>query len=129
MVRRYYKPGRMALCGIKKTLFCNDIETNQKYETFNERLIVVPSYNTHNNLMVYYRDSDSNSPPIPLPKPPMTECEPFLECMTEDKTPKTDYYLDCSYVSVLEFGSDHLSLREDVSKKISSQNLPGLNAH
>ena len=129
MVRRYYKPGRMALCGIIKTLFCDDIETNKKHEIFNKHLIVVPSYNTHKNLIFSSRDSDSNSPPIPLPKPPMTECEPFLECMTEDKTPKTDYYLDCSYVSVLEFGSDHLSLREDVSKKVSSQNLPGLNAH
>ena len=129
MVRRYYKPGRMALCGIKKTLFCDDIETNKKHEIFNKRLIVGPSYNTHKNLMVSYRDSDSNSPPIPLQKPLKTKCEPFLGCMTEDKTPKTDYYLDCSYVSVLECGSDHLSLREDVSKKISSQNLPGLNAH
>jgi len=129
MIRRYFKPGRMALCGIKKTLFCDDIETNKKHEIFNKRLIVGPSYNTHKNLMVSYRDSDSNSPPIPLQKPLKTKCEPFLECMTEDKTPKTDYYLDCSYVSVLEFGSDHLSLREDVSKKISSQNLPGLNAH
>jgi len=120
MVRRYYKPGRMALCGIKKTLFCDDIETNKKHEIFNKRLIVGPSYNTHKNLMVSYRDSDSNSPPIPLQKPLKTKCEPFLGCMTEDKTPKTDYYLDCSYVSVLDFGSAHLSLREDLFKKISS---------
>ena len=116
----------MALCGIKKTLFCDDIETNKKHEIFNKRLIVGPSYNTHKNLMVSYRDSDSNSPPIPLQKPLKTKCEPFFECMMKDKTPKTDYSLDCSYVSVLEFGSDHLSLREDVSKKYPAKTFQGL---
>jgi len=95
MVRKYYKPGRMALCGIKKTLFCDDLDTSEKKKLFDKRLIVRPGYDTHEDLMVSYRHSDSNSLPIPLHKPLKTECEHFLECMTEDKTLKTDYYLDC----------------------------------
>lgn len=93
---------RTTIVGSKKMLVYDDINTNEKIKIYDKGVDLPPYYDTYAEFHFSYRYGDIYTPRIQEYEPLRKECEHFLECIRESKTPKSDGYSGLRVVSILE---------------------------
>lgn len=102
---------KITVVGRKKMLVYDDIKTNEKIKIYDKGVEVPPYYDSYAEFHFSYRYGDIYTPRIQEYEPLRKECEHFLECIREGKTPHTDGYNGLRVVSILEAASCSLKAR------------------
>jgi len=97
-----YKVRKMTIVGTKKMLVYDDIQPNEKIKIFDKGIDAPPYYDTFAEFHFAYRYGDIYTPRLEETEPLKVECEHFLECIREKKTPRSDGYSGLRVVSILE---------------------------
>ena len=97
-----YKVRKMTLVGTKKMLVYDDTHPNEKIKIFDKGIDGPRHYDTYGEFQFAYRYGDIFSPRIEDNEPLRVECEHFIECIRERKTPNSDGYSGLRVVSILE---------------------------
>ncbi len=95
------KVRKMTIVGSKKMLVYDDISTNEKIKIFDKGVDAPPYYDSYAEFHFSYRYGDIYTPRINEHEPLKKECEHFLECIREGKTPRSDGYSGLRVVSIL----------------------------
>lgn len=96
------KVRKMTIVGSKKMLVYDDISTNEKIKIFDKGVEAPPYYDSYAEFHFSYRYGDIYTPRINEYEPLKKECEHFLECIRDGKTPRSDGYSGLRVVSILE---------------------------
>ncbi len=102
------KVRKMTIVGSKKMLVYDDISTNEKIKIFDKGVEVPPYYDSYADFYFSYRYGDIYSPRIIEYEPLKKECEHFLDCILNNKTPRSDGYSGLRVVSILEAANKSL---------------------
>lgn len=102
------KVRKMTIVGSKKMLVYDDISTNEKIKIFDKGVNAPPYYDSYAEFHYSYRYGDIYTPRINEYEPLRKECEHFLECIREHKTPRSDGYSGLRVVSILEAANKSL---------------------
>jgi len=105
------KVRQTTIVGSKKMLVYNDIEPQEKIKIFDKGVDAPPYYDTFGDFQFSYRYGDILSPRVEDYEPLRRQNEHFLECIEEDKQPRSDGRSGMRVVSILEAASR--SLRQD----------------
>lgn len=97
-----YKVRKMTLVGSKKMLVYDDTHPNEKIKLFDKGIDAPPHYDTYGEFQFAYRYGDIFSPRIDDREPVRVECEHFIECIRDAKTPRSDGYSGMRVVTILE---------------------------
>jgi len=97
-----YKIRSMTLVGTKKMLVYDDIHPNEKIKIFDKGVDAPRHYDNYGEFQFAYRYGDISSPRIEDGEPVRIECEHFLECIRENRTPRSDGESGLRVVSILE---------------------------
>lgn len=97
-----YKVRKMTLVGTKKMLVYDDTHPNEKIKLFDKGIDAPPHYDTYGEFQFAYRYGDIFSPRIDDREPVRVECEHFIECIKENKTPRSDGLSGLRVVTILE---------------------------
>ena len=97
-----YKVRKMTLVGTKKMLVYDDTHPNEKIKIFDKGIDSPPQYDTYGEFQFAYRYGDIFSPRIEDKEPLRAECEHFIECIQERKTPISDGYSGLRVVTIIE---------------------------
>ncbi|MFZ5519247.1 MAG: Gfo/Idh/MocA family protein [Candidatus Zhuqueibacterota bacterium] len=93
---------KTTIVGNKKMLVYNDISPNEKIKIYDKGVEAPPYYDTYAEFHFSYRYGDIYTPRIEEYEPLKRECEHFLDCIRDSKTPKSDGYSGLRVVSILE---------------------------
>lgn len=93
---------RTTIVGSKKMLVYDDVETQEKIKIYDKGVEAPPYYDTFGEFQFSYRYGDIYSPRIEDYEPLRKECEHFLECIRENRRPRSDGHSGLRVVSVLE---------------------------
>ena len=99
---------RTTVVGSKKMLVYDDIEPNEKIKIYDKGVETPPHYDTYAEFQFSYRYGDIYCPRIEEYEPLRAECKHFIECIKDNKTPRSDGYSGLKVVSVLEASSNSL---------------------
>ncbi|MCI0513772.1 Gfo/Idh/MocA family oxidoreductase [candidate division KSB1 bacterium] len=99
---------RTTVVGSKKMLVYDDINTNEKIKIFDKGVDAPPYYDTFAEFHFSYRYGDIYTPRLNEYEPLRKECEHFLDCIKNNKTPRTDGYNGLRVVSILEAANQSL---------------------
>jgi predicted dehydrogenase len=99
---------KTTVVGTKKMLVYDDIEANEKIKIFDKGVDAPPHYDTFAEFQFSYRYGDILSPRIVEYEPLRFECNHFLECIRDKKTPRSDGYTGLKVVAILEASSESL---------------------
>lgn len=102
------KVRKMTIVGSKKMLVYDDISTNEKIKIYDKGVDAPPYYNSYAEFHYSYRYGDIYTPRINEYEPLRKECEHFIECIREHKTPRSDGYSGLRVVSILEAANKSL---------------------
>ncbi len=102
---------KTTVVGSKKMLVYDDIESQEKIKIFDKGVDAPPYYDTFGDFQFAYRYGDIHSPRIADFEPLRKQCEHFIDCVENGRTPRSDGYSGLRVVSVLEAASR--SLKED----------------
>ncbi len=102
------KVRKMTIVGNKKMLVYNDISTNEKIKIFDKGVEAPPYYDSYAEFHFSYRYGDIYTPRINEYEPLKKECEHFLECIRDGKTPRSDGFGGMRVVSILEAANKSL---------------------
>ncbi len=102
------KVRKMTIVGSKKMLVYDDISTNEKIKIYDKGVNAPPYYDSYAEFHYSYRYGDIYTPRINEYEPLRKECEHFLECIREHKTPISDGYSGLRVVSILEAANKSL---------------------
>jgi len=102
------KVRKITIVGSKKMLEYDDISPNEKIKIYDKGLDLPPYYDTFAEFHFSYRYGDIFIPRINENEPLRCECEHFLECIRDGKTPRSDGYNGLQIVSVLEAANKSL---------------------
>ena len=102
---------RITVVGSKKMLVYDDIKTNEKIKIYDKGVEVPPYYDTYAEFHFSYRYGDIYTPRIQEYEPLRRECEHFLDCIREGKTPKSDGYSGLRVVAILEAANKSIKNR------------------
>ncbi|NIR51880.1 Gfo/Idh/MocA family oxidoreductase [candidate division KSB1 bacterium] len=97
-----YKVRRMTVVGSKKMLVYDDVQTNEKIKLFDKRVEAPPHYDTFAEFHFSYRYGDIYIPRLEECEPLKAECEHFVECIKQNKPPKSDGHSGLKIVAILE---------------------------
>ncbi len=101
---------RTTIVGTRKMLLYDDIENQEKIKIYDKGIQVPPYYDTFADFQFAYRYGDIYSPRIEDYEPLRKQCDHFIECIREGKTPHSDGYNGLRVVSILEAASKSLKL-------------------
>ncbi len=93
---------RTTIVGSKKMLVYDDIEPNEKLKIYDKGVEAPPYYDTFAEFQFSYRYGDILIPKIDQFEPLRKECQHFIECIQQDKTPQTDGYNGLRVVTIIE---------------------------
>jgi len=96
------KVRKITIVGSQKMLVYDDISTNEKIKIFDKGVKAPPYYDSYAEFHFSYRYGDIYTPRINEYEPLKKECEHFLECIRDGKTPRSDGYSGLHVVSILE---------------------------
>ena len=102
------KVRKMTIVGSKKMLVYDDISTNEKIKIFDKGVEAPPYYDSYAEFHFSYRYGDIYTPRINEYEPLKKECEHFLDCIRNDKSPRSDGYSGLRVVSILEAANNSL---------------------
>jgi predicted dehydrogenase len=93
---------RTTFVGSKKMLVYNDIHTQEKLKIYDKGVDAPPYYDTFGEFQFSYRYGDIHSPRIEDYEPLRFQLAHFLDCVKQNKVPRSDGYSGLKVVSVLE---------------------------
>src|SRR5438270_7007687 len=95
----------MTIVGSKRMIVYDDVEPLEKIKIYDARVEVPPHYDTFAEFHYSYHYGDRYIPYIKQEEPLKIECQHFLECIKEGKTPLTGGKQGLQVVKVLEAAS------------------------
>jgi predicted dehydrogenase len=110
---------KITIVGSKKMLVYDDISTNEKIKIYDKGVDVPPYYDTFAEFHFAYRYGDIYTPRLSENEPLRRECEHFLECISEGKTPMSSGYNGLLVVSILE-AADKSLLKNGARQPLSN---------
>lgn len=84
-----HKIRQLTVVGSKKMAVFNDMDGSEKIRLYDKGVDFLPSFQTYSEYLTI-RDGDINIPKIQMKEPLQIECQHFLECIADNKTPLTD---------------------------------------
>ena len=111
---------KITVVGSKKMLVYDDINVNEKIRIYDKGVEVPPYYDTYAEFQFSYRYGDIYIPKLNEYEPLRNECEHFLECISEDKTPRSDGKSGLHVISILEAANQSLK-NNGIQQKIDNQ--------
>ena len=99
---------KTTVVGSKRMLVYDDIEPNEKIKIYDKGVDVPPHYDTFAEFHFSYRYGDIYSPRLKEYEPLRFECKHFLDCIRDDKKPRSDGYCGLKVVSILEATSESI---------------------
>ncbi|GAI12803.1 unnamed protein product, partial [marine sediment metagenome] len=100
------KVRKITLVGSKKMIVFDDMETRDKLKIFNKGVI---KNNLEDRVEFNVRYGDINIPKIDASEPLKLECLHFIECIEEDKAPRSDGKDGLRVVRILEAAQESLN--------------------
>ena len=97
-----YKVRKMTIVGSKKMLVYDDTHPNEKLKIFDKGIDTPPYYDTYGEFQFSYRYGDILSPRIDDQESVKLECQHFIECIQNGKTPRSDGKSGLRVVKILE---------------------------
>ncbi len=98
----------MVFVGSQKMLLYDDIDQNEKIKIYDKGVEVPKYYDTYAEFHFSYRYGDIYIPRIDDYEPLRAECKHFVECVMEDKTPRSDGYSGLRVVEIIEAANESL---------------------
>src|SRR2546430_5029845 len=95
----------MTIVGTKRMIVYDDVEPLEKIKIYDARVEVPPHYDTFAEFHYSYHYGDRYIPYIKQEEPLKVECQHFLDCIREGKTPLTSGTQGLQVVRVLEAAS------------------------
>ena len=105
------KVREMTIVGSKRMIVYDDIVAQEKIKIFDVRVDRPPHYDTFAEFHYAYHYGDTYSPYIKQDEPLKTECQHFLDCIKNGKTPITSGAKGLEVVRILEASSASLKLK------------------
>jgi predicted dehydrogenase len=105
------KVREMTIVGSKRMIVYDDVEAQEKIKIYDARVDVPPHYDTFAEFHYSYHYGDRYIPYVKQEEPLRIECQHFLDCIREGKTPLTDGTQGLQVVRVLEAAS--MSLKQN----------------
>jgi predicted dehydrogenase len=102
------KVRQMTVVGSQRMIVYDDTEPLEKLKIYDARVEVPPHYDTFAEFTYSYHYGDSYVPYVKQDEPLKLECQHFLECIAEGKTPITNGRLGMEVVRILEASSESL---------------------
>ncbi len=100
------KVRQMTVVGSQRMIVYDDTEPLEKLKIYDARVEVPPHYDTFAEFTYSYHYGDSYVPYIKQDEPLKLECQHFVECVREGKTPITSGRLGLDVVRILEASSE-----------------------
>src|SRR4051812_25035593 len=119
----------MTIVGTKRMIVYDDVEPLEKIKIYDARVETPPHYDTFAEFHYSYHYGDRYIPWIKQEEPLKVECQHFLDCIREGKTPLTSGKQGLQVVRVLEAAS--ASIRQGgtlVSLGSDAQKISGRNS-
>jgi predicted dehydrogenase len=104
-----HKERKLTVVGSKKMAVFDDVLASEKIKIYDKGVDKPPEYGSYGEYLTL-RDGDILIPRIDMKEPLRLECEHFIECVRERKTPITDAVSGVRVVRVLE--AAQLSLKQ-----------------
>ncbi|MBL4576768.1 MAG: Gfo/Idh/MocA family oxidoreductase [Opitutaceae bacterium] len=98
----------MTIVGSKRMIVYDDISAQEKIKIFDTRVERPPHYDTLAEFHYAYHYGDIYSPYVQQSEPLKTECQHFIDCIKEGKTPLTSGMKGMEVVRILEASSESL---------------------
>jgi predicted dehydrogenase len=118
------KVREMTIVGSKRMIVYDDVEQQEKIKIYDARVDVPPHYDTFAEFHYSYHYGDRYIPYVKQDEPLRIECQHFIDCIREGKTPLTSGRQGLEVVKVLEGASASLkhngamvSLNDQVTKQ------------
>jgi len=114
------KVRRTTVVGSKKMVVYNDIDSNEKIRIY-DKGVDVPAYtNGFGEFHFNYRYGNVTIPNVRFIEPLKEECQHFLDCILEHKTPRSSGYSGLRVIKVIEAAESYLN-NGDGQEKIEWQ--------
>ncbi|MDB6110633.1 MAG: Oxidoreductase domain protein, partial [Pedosphaera sp.] len=98
----------MTIVGSKRMIVYDDVAPLEKLRIFDARVERPPHYDTFAEFHYAYHYGDVYAPYIKQEEPLKTECQHFLDCIRDSKTPLTSGQKGLELVRILEASSESL---------------------
>ena len=102
------KVRQMTVVGSRRMIVYDDNEPMEKLRIYDARVEVPPHYDTFAEFTYSYHHGDSYVPYIKQEEPLKLECQHFVDCIKEGKTPLTGGRLGLEVVKILEASSESM---------------------
>ena len=102
------KVRQMTVVGTKRMIVYDDTEPLEKLKIYDARVEVPPHYDTFADFTYSYHYGDSYVPYVKQDEPLKLECQHFLDCIRDGRTPLTGGKLGLDVVRILEAASESL---------------------
>jgi predicted dehydrogenase len=104
------KVREMTIVGSKRMIVYDDVAQQEKIKIFDARVDRPPHYDTFAEFHYAYHYGDTYAPYIKQDEPLKTECQHFLDCISQGSTPLTSGAKGLEVVRILEASSKSLKL-------------------
>lgn len=101
----------MTIVGTKRMIVYDDVEPLEKIRIYDARVEVPPHYDNFAEFQYSYHYGDSYIPYLKQEEPLKSECQHFLDCIRESKTPLTSGKQGLEVVRILEAASTSMRLK------------------
>ena len=102
------KVREMTIVGSKRMILYDDVATQEKIKIFDARVEQPPHYDTFAEFHYAYHHGDMYVPYVKQEEPLKNECQHFIDCIIDGKTPLTNGKNGTEVVRILEASSESL---------------------
>ncbi len=102
-----YKERKITIVGSKKMVAFDDMENTEKIKIYDKGVNKEPGYESYGDSLTL-RFGDIHIPKIDMSEPLKLECQHFLDCIKNKKTPHTDGCEGVKVVKILEKAQESL---------------------
>jgi predicted dehydrogenase len=103
------KVREMTIVGSSRMIVYDDVEPLEKIRIYDARVVCPPHYDTFAEFQYSYHYGDSYVPYIKQEEPLRVECQHFVDCIREGRTPISDGHQGLQLVQILEGASTSLT--------------------
>jgi predicted dehydrogenase len=93
---------RITVVGSQKMIVYDDLEPDEKIKIYDKGVDKPPYSDTFEQFKLSYRYGEVTSPRVPADEPLQLECEHFIDCIREGKTPRSNGDVGLKIVRILE---------------------------
>ncbi len=120
------KVREMTIVGTRQMIVYDDLETLEKIRVYDVRVERPPHYDTFAEFLYSYHYGGSYSPHLKQEEPLKTECQHFLDCITDGSEPLSSGHDGMKLVKILEAASLSLKARGAPVTLSSMSAIPSL---